>query len=734
MRLRKELLRIVFLITLILPILYLSLASGLSRKIDKVRDEIAIRVQSIKDMEALIAGMPTIEHSVTFQSYGQIDTSVTSLMNGDSPVREFFILDDDLSVLHSVYADYNDVTEIKNGIFQKWDKSSQYLFIDDDLFIFQKATRGYVVLRLNIGEYFNRRIEQENGMGIVYKNVPFGENSNNFVVRYEKSNGATMRYFFSFINENGLLFVLIIVVATLIVEIMFRILINPFRRLVFFLQNLSSAEIRDVKVQNFPRLFRPYIKNILDANEKIRSANQREKEIEIEKRQYKLAQQVAHDIRSPLGVLKSLKKELTSKREEDRRVFQNCVNRIEEIALNLVRTSKDSGHRDAERKSEDLLTILESVLTEKRAEYRNKENVEIEGEFTTASYGLHSDIRSSFLKRIISNLINNSVEACSQNYCLIRVRLYQKEGANYIEVQDNGPGIASDYLEHIFTKGFTTKPSGNGLGLSGAKEEIEAMGGKIELKSTLGHGTSVQITLPMSASWSGLASKVDVYRYSKVIILDDDFSIHGIWDKNLRDSGKVIEHYYAPSDLFKKYPRLDESILLLSDFEFLNEKIDGIDVINHFGHSRHSILITARSEESEIRKRCRDGGIPFISKTLISYVPINISPPSIVLIDDDMLSHWRWERYRETTPFDFQGFYSIDSFISASLNIGKETCILLDSDLGDGVKGEVEGEKISHLGFSKIYLYTSYPDGPFEKPSWIKEVIAKDPAVALKRV
>lgn len=733
MKFRKGLLRIIFLTILILPVLYVNLASELNKKIDKVRDEISIRVQSIRDMENLIAGMPTIEHSINFQSFGQVDASVSSLVTGDSPVREFFILDDDLSVLHSVFADYNDVTDTKGGILKKWDSSSQYLFWGADLFIFKKATKGYVAFRLNLEKYFNDKIEREGGMGVMYKNLPFATNSNKLDIQYIKADGAAMRYFFSFLDDNGVLFVLIVVVATLVVEVTFRLLINPFRRLVFFLQNLSNAEIRDESIQNFPRLFRPYIKSILDANEQIRSANQRERELEIEKGQYRLAQQVAHDIRSPLGVLKSLKNELNPKKEEDRRIFQNCMNRIEEIALNLVKTSNDSS-RDTEKKSEDLLTVLESVLTEKRAEYRTHESVEIQGEFTTTSYGLHSEIRSSFLKRIVSNLINNSVEACSKNNCLIRVRLYSQEGMNYIEVADNGPGIAPEFLEHIFTKGFTTKPSGNGLGLSGAKEEIETMGGQIKLISSLGQGTTVQIGLPASIYLSGVANKIDVYRYSKVIVLDDDFSIHGIWEKILKDAGKPVEHFYTPAAFLKKYPRLDESILLLSDFEFLNEKMDGVDVINHFDHSLHSILITARSEESDLRKRCKKAGIPFISKSLISYVPINISPPSIVLIDDDRLSHWRWERYKETTPFEFQGFYSIDSFIDDCQNIRKETCILLDSDLGDGVKGEVDGEKISHLGFTNIYLYTSYPNGTVEKPFWIKEIISKDPAIALKRI
>lgn len=730
MKIKKELVRILFIVALVLPILYLSLASGLNNKIEKVRDEIGIRTQSIREMQELIAGMPTIEHSIDFQSFGQIDASLSGLLNGGGPVKEFFILNDDLNVLHSVSSDYNDITGIKSEVFNKWDKKSQYLFWDDNLFIFKKATKGYVVFRLSIGDYFNERMKKQNGLGISYKNQSPALNSNSIQIAVSKSPSSTMRYFFSFINENGGIFLLIILLSILAVELSFRVLINPFRKLVFFLQNLSSSEIKNVNVDHFPRLFRPYIKNLIDANSTIRSAIQREKEIEIEKGQYKLAQQVAHDIRSPLGVLKSLRTELTSKREEDRRIFQSCLNRIEEIALNLIRTTKDSSGED-ERRTEDLLTVLESVLTEKRAEFRNNDDVEIEGHFDSSSYGLHSEIKSSFLKRVLSNVINNSVEASPNKNIHIQVRLFKKENFNSIEIRDNGPGIAPEYLDHVFTKGFTTKASGNGLGLSGAKEVIEGMGGEIELTSILGEGVTIKIRLPESSTTSGLAKKIDFYRYAKVIVLDDDFSIHGVWDKKLKDLGKPVEHFYSPSDFIKKYPRLNENVLLLSDFEFLNEKMDGIDVINHYNHSLHSILITARSEEREIRKRCQEGNIHFISKTLISYVPINMNAPEIILIDDDKLSHWRWERHQEIAKFNFKGFFSIENFLSESQVINKEVCILLDSDLGEGVRGEIEGEKIFNLGFKNIYLYTSYEELSFDRPFWIKRVISKDPATVL---
>ena len=55
--------------------------------------------------------------------------------------------------------------------------------------------------------------------------------------------------------------------------------------------------------------------------------------------------------------------------------------------------------------------VIESVLSEKRTQYRNKMNINIISDLGPNSYGLFSKINKAELKRVLSNLINNSVEA-----------------------------------------------------------------------------------------------------------------------------------------------------------------------------------------------------------------------------------------------------------------------------------------------------------------------------------
>ena len=82
---------------------------------------------------------------------------------------------------------------------------------------------------------------------------------------------------------------------------------------------------------------------------------------------------------------------------------------------------------------------------------------------------------------------------------LIDIRTDCNEQDVWIEVQDNGPGIAPEVMKKIFDPFFTTKDpgTGTGLGLSVSQNIIQQHGGKLEVSSTVGVGTTFKITLPI---------------------------------------------------------------------------------------------------------------------------------------------------------------------------------------------------------------------------------------------
>lgn len=70
-------------------------------------------------------------------------------------------------------------------------------------------------------------------------------------------------------------------------------------------------------------------------------------------------------------------------------------------------------------------------------------------------------------------------------------------GVAAVAVTDTGRGIAPEHLPHIFRPFYTTKGNGTGLGLSLARRIVEEHGGRIEVNSTLGHGATFTVFLPL---------------------------------------------------------------------------------------------------------------------------------------------------------------------------------------------------------------------------------------------
>ncbi|WP_285906941.1 sensor histidine kinase [Pseudodesulfovibrio pelocollis] len=106
------------------------------------------------------------------------------------------------------------------------------------------------------------------------------------------------------------------------------------------------------------------------------------------------------------------------------------------------------------------------------------------------------------LQQVFLNLINNSIQAMEQDGGTLIISCHASPDEVFITVADTGPGIPEANLSRIFDPFFTTKPvgRGSGLGLSICYGIIHQMGGTIEVESTVGHGTSFNIRLPLQRS------------------------------------------------------------------------------------------------------------------------------------------------------------------------------------------------------------------------------------------
>jgi len=211
-----------------------------------------------------------------------------------------------------------------------------------------------------------------------------------------------------------------------------------------------------------------------------------------------ITKQVAHDIRSPLAALRmaiSTANELPN----DRRnlIVASCL-RIENIANDLLAKSKK---KPSVATAAVVEQALREIIEEKRFVISRNKLIQLRFEVSTINPNSLVWVDTVQLKRIVSNLINNSLDAVG-NSGEINISLKGDSAWIVVEVVDNGCGIPENLLEKLGVMGVTSKKeshdSGHGLGLYAAKESIKSWGGHFDLKSQEGVGTTIRLSFKVA--------------------------------------------------------------------------------------------------------------------------------------------------------------------------------------------------------------------------------------------
>lgn len=208
---------------------------------------------------------------------------------------------------------------------------------------------------------------------------------------------------------------------------------------------------------------------------------------------------LAHEIRNPLGIIKSynyvLKKycnDNISNHAVD--VINQSSERINNFVTNLLRFSRLSKNTGTEI---NIIQLVETITELEEKKLKEK------GIIMEANIGGNRKkkllLNEDILKMILLNLIDNSIESFEVDYDKARIWLQINIGVKDLEisVKDNGAGIDEDKIEHIFNPFFSTKETGTGLGLYLISTEIANEDGAIRVESKRGEGTTFYVNLPL---------------------------------------------------------------------------------------------------------------------------------------------------------------------------------------------------------------------------------------------
>src|SRR5262249_10173539 len=100
------------------------------------------------------------------------------------------------------------------------------------------------------------------------------------------------------------------------------------------------------------------------------------------------------------------------------------------------------------------------------------------------------------IQQVLVNLVKNSMQAMPRGVTL-PVQTGETADDVWVNVADTGGGIPQEQLNRIFEPFYTTKKKGSGLGLMIVQRIVRDHGGRIELESHVGRGTTFRIYLPL---------------------------------------------------------------------------------------------------------------------------------------------------------------------------------------------------------------------------------------------
>lgn len=210
----------------------------------------------------------------------------------------------------------------------------------------------------------------------------------------------------------------------------------------------------------------------------------------------RLAATIAHELRNPLSSIRASAQHLRSEHADDPTLceFLNII--ISEVDVMNTKTSEFLRFaRPVEPvfQQVDLQELIDSTASFMKP-YIGEQQIHIE---TDVPVPLLIQADPTQLKEALRNLIINAVQAMPGGGTLYLSAFPASDDTVCITVKDTGEGIAPEHLERIFTPFYTTKAKGTGLGLAIVQKIIESHRGSIEVRSEVGVGTEVRITLPV---------------------------------------------------------------------------------------------------------------------------------------------------------------------------------------------------------------------------------------------
>jgi PAS domain S-box-containing protein len=266
---------------------------------------------------------------------------------------------------------------------------------------------------------------------------------------------------------------------------------------------ITSAEVTDAKGQTSA------VVSILHDLSEIRELERRRVEQQLFESEKlaavgRLAASIAHEVNNPLEAIKNSLYLISSSKDIAQHArFLEVARKETERVSHIIRQMLGFARRSGEAERVDINHLIEEtfILVEKQM---RQAGVRVARDLDPALP--HVRARGDQLRQVFLNLLINAQQAIERaGEITVRTRPHAEalQPSVVVEVSDTGRGISEADLAHIFEPFFSTRAKGTGLGLWVTHDIVRHHGGRIEVSSTPGGGTTFRVVLPVDSASAG---------------------------------------------------------------------------------------------------------------------------------------------------------------------------------------------------------------------------------------
>jgi two-component system phosphate regulon sensor histidine kinase PhoR len=223
---------------------------------------------------------------------------------------------------------------------------------------------------------------------------------------------------------------------------------------------------------------------------------------------------VSHELRTPIQLMKGFSETILdlplvsapegdSAEREQLRHFIGIIRKNADTMENLISdllslaSLEDENERRPDAEEQDLVPLFEDALSSVEIQAKNKQ-IEI---IVNCPPDLRAKLHGSYIVQVLVNLLDNAIKY-SPNASKVWARAFWEENELVLEVKDQGIGIPAEHLERLFERFYrvdrarSRDAGGTGLGLAIVRHIALLHGGRVEVESHAGEGSTFRVRIP----------------------------------------------------------------------------------------------------------------------------------------------------------------------------------------------------------------------------------------------